>query len=182
MSPFAHYLHELRLKHGIRQTELAELLGYEQSYISALEIGTKGPPTPEFLAKLARAFEMDDPERRELEQIAEASQRKLALDTESPQGLYWMLYELRQHVDKLHPAQVQMNPRAVADARVCARDNHRRPRPDGGARPAQALPARHRPRCVGLCIAWNLGPIDTPADWLNSRRGMSKGHPRATRW
>lgn len=108
MSPFAHYLHELRLKHGIRQTELAELLGYEQSYISALEIGTKGPPTPEFLAKLARAFEMDDPERRELEQIAEASQRKLALDTESPQGLYWMLYELRQHVDKLHPAQVQM--------------------------------------------------------------------------
>ncbi|MEC5407307.1 helix-turn-helix transcriptional regulator [Paraburkholderia sp. MPAMCS5] len=108
MSPFAHYLHELRLKHVIRQTELAEMLGYEQSYISALEIGTKGPPTPEFLAKLARAFEMDDAERRELEQIAEASQRKLALDTESPQGLYWMLYELRQQVDKLHPAQVQM--------------------------------------------------------------------------
>lgn len=108
MSPFAHYIHELRLKHGIRQTELAELLGYEQSYISALEIGTKGPPTPEFLIKLARSFEMNDAERRELEQIAEASQRKLALDTESPQGLYWMLYELRQQVDKLHPAQVQM--------------------------------------------------------------------------
>jgi transcriptional regulator with XRE-family HTH domain len=108
MSPFAHYLHELRLKHGTRQTELAELLGYEQSYISALEIGTKGPPTPEFLTKLARAFEMNDAERRELEQIAEASQRKLALDTESPQGLYWMLYELRQQVDKLHPTQVQM--------------------------------------------------------------------------
>lgn len=108
MSPFAHYLHELRLKHGIRQTELAELLGYEQSYISALEIGTKGPPTPEFLAKLVRSFDMSDAEQYELEQIAEASQRKLALDTDSPQGLYWMLYELRQQVDKLHPAQVQM--------------------------------------------------------------------------
>ena len=108
MSPFAHYLHELRLKHGIRQTELAELLGYEQSYISALEIGTKGPATPEFLAKLAQSFDMSDAEQHELEQIAEASQRKLALDTDSPQGLYWMLYELRQQVDKLHPAQVQM--------------------------------------------------------------------------
>lgn len=108
MSPFAHYLHELRLKHGIRQTELAELLGYEQSYISALEIGSKGPPTPEFLAKLAQSFDMSDAEQHELEQIAEASQRKLALDTDSPQGLYWMLYELRQQVDKLHPAQVQM--------------------------------------------------------------------------
>jgi ferric iron reductase protein FhuF len=51
---------------------------------------------------------MDDAERRELQHVAEASQRKLALDTESPQGLYWMLYELRQQVDKLHPAQVQM--------------------------------------------------------------------------
>lgn len=108
MSPFAHFLHELRLKHGIRQTELAELLGYEQSYISALEIGTKGPPTPEFLTRLARSFDMSDAERRELEQVADASQRKLALGTDSPQGLYWMLYELRQQVDKLHPAQVQM--------------------------------------------------------------------------
>ncbi|MDO3506870.1 helix-turn-helix domain-containing protein [Ralstonia pseudosolanacearum] len=108
MSPFAHFLHELRLKHGIRQTELAELLGYEQSYISALEVGIKGPPTPEFLGKLAQSFDMTAAEQQELAQIAEASQRKLALDTDSPQGLYWMLYELRQHVDKLHPAQIQM--------------------------------------------------------------------------
>lgn len=75
--------HELRLRHGIHQTELAELLGYEQSYISALEIGTKGPPTPEFFAKLAQSFDMRDAEQHELEQIAEASQRKLALDTDS---------------------------------------------------------------------------------------------------
>jgi predicted transcriptional regulator len=45
MSPFSHFLHELRLQHQIRQSELAELLGYEQSYISALEVGIKGPPT-----------------------------------------------------------------------------------------------------------------------------------------
>lgn len=49
MSPFSHFLHELRLRHQIRQAELAELLGYEQSYISALEIGAKGPPTEEFV-------------------------------------------------------------------------------------------------------------------------------------
>lgn len=108
MSPFAHYLHELRLKHGIRQTELAELLGYEQSYISALEIGTKGPPTQEFLVKLAQSLDMNEAEQQELQRVADASQRKLALDSDSPQGLYWMLYELRQQVDKLHPAQVQM--------------------------------------------------------------------------
>ena len=51
MSPFSHFLHELRLQHQIRQSELAELLGYEQSYISALEVGIKGPPTDEFVRK-----------------------------------------------------------------------------------------------------------------------------------
>jgi transcriptional regulator with XRE-family HTH domain len=108
MSPFADYLHEQRLKRGIRQTELAELLGYEQSYISALEIGTKGPPTPEFLDKLARSLDMSDAERQELEQIVDASQRKLALDVDSSEGAYWMLYELRQQLDQLHPVKVQM--------------------------------------------------------------------------
>jgi hypothetical protein len=33
--------------------------------------------------------------------------------------------------------------RAAADARIRQRDNHRRTCPDGSARPAQALPARH---------------------------------------
>lgn len=41
MSPFSHFLHELRMRYDIRQVELAETMGYEQSYISALEVGIK---------------------------------------------------------------------------------------------------------------------------------------------
>jgi len=52
MSPFSHFLHELRMRLEIRQAELAELVGYEQSYISALEVGLKGPPTQEFITRL----------------------------------------------------------------------------------------------------------------------------------
>lgn len=40
------------MRHGVRQVELAERIGYEQSYISALEAGAKGPPTPEFIDRL----------------------------------------------------------------------------------------------------------------------------------
>jgi predicted transcriptional regulator len=47
MSPFSHFLHTLRMRLEIRQAELAALVGYEQSYISALEVGLKGPPTEE---------------------------------------------------------------------------------------------------------------------------------------
>ena len=44
------------MRHGIRQTELAELIGYEQTYISALEVGKKGPSTPEFVERLISAL------------------------------------------------------------------------------------------------------------------------------
>lgn len=108
MSPFSHLLHQLRLRREIRQAELAELLGYEQSYISALEIGTKGPPTPEFVDKLVGALELSQVEEKEIREAAEASQRKLVLDADSPQDVYWMLKDLRQQVNALHPVQIRM--------------------------------------------------------------------------
>ncbi|UGA40203.1 helix-turn-helix domain-containing protein [Chromobacterium haemolyticum] len=58
MSPFAHMLHELRMRYGIRQGDLAELIGYEQSYVSSLEVGIKGPPQPEFITKLIKALDL----------------------------------------------------------------------------------------------------------------------------
>lgn len=108
MSPFSHFLHELRLRHQIRQAELAELLGYEQSYISALEVGTKGPPTDEFVSKLIAALALNLHEQEELREIIAASNRKLALSADSPQPLYWMLKNLRDQLDSLHPLQVKL--------------------------------------------------------------------------
>jgi len=49
MSPFAIYLRKLRLRRGLKQKEMAYLLGYEQSYLSALERSVKGPPKQEFI-------------------------------------------------------------------------------------------------------------------------------------
>jgi|SRR5450830_67162 len=108
MSPFSTFLHEIRLRHGIRQSELAELLGYEQSYISALEIGVKGPPTEEFVVKLINALALSHVEQQEVHQIVSASQRKLALDPDSPQDVYWMLKDLREQLNNLHPVQIKL--------------------------------------------------------------------------
>jgi transcriptional regulator with XRE-family HTH domain len=114
MSPFSHFLHELRLRHQIRQSELAELLGYEQSYISALEVGIKGPPTEEFIKKLITALALPHSEQVELHEIIAASDRKLALSVDSPQPLYWMLKGLREQLDNLHPVQVKLIQDALA--------------------------------------------------------------------
>lgn len=108
MSPFSHFLHELRMRHEIRQAELAEMLGYEQSYISALEIGIKGPPTPEFVDKLIAALALSEDEQNEIRDAVDASQRKLVLDPDTPRDVYWMLKDLRDQVNALHPIQLKM--------------------------------------------------------------------------
>jgi len=114
MSPFSHFLHELRLRHQIRQSELAELLGYEQSYISALEVGAKGPPTEEFIQKLITILVISPSEQLELKAAAAASVRKFSIPVDSPQSHYLMLKELRDQFDSLHPLQVRLIQEALA--------------------------------------------------------------------
>ncbi|PYE26357.1 helix-turn-helix protein [Paraburkholderia silvatlantica] len=58
MSPFSILLHEFRLRCNLRQSDLAERLGYEQSYLSSLEVGRKGRPTREFVLKLVEALNL----------------------------------------------------------------------------------------------------------------------------
>jgi transcriptional regulator with XRE-family HTH domain len=108
MSPFAHLLHSLRMRFGIRQSELSALIGYDQTYISALEIGAKGPPPAEFVQKVIRALELSESEQNELHAAVTASLPKLVIDRDSPQELFWMLSKLRERLPRLHPAQIQM--------------------------------------------------------------------------
>jgi transcriptional regulator with XRE-family HTH domain len=108
MNPFACLLHSIRMRRGIRQIDLAEMIGYEQTYISALEIGKKGPPTSEFVERLIGALDLSVEERDQLRHAADASQRRLVIDCDMPQDVFWMLKELRDRVSDLTPVEIQM--------------------------------------------------------------------------
>lgn len=108
MSPFSQLFHELRIGRGLRQADLADLLGYEQSYISALEVGLKGPPTDEFIERLVAALSLTPEEQERVHISTRASQRKLILDLDTPSDVYWLINDLRTHVGHLSPVQVRM--------------------------------------------------------------------------
>jgi transcriptional regulator with XRE-family HTH domain len=108
MSPFAQFLIELRSRNGLRQAELAEAIGYDQSYVSALEIGIKGPPTEEFVDRLTQAFSLPEIERTRLHDAVESSQRKLVIDPDAPPEVFLLLNELRRGVNQLLPVQIRM--------------------------------------------------------------------------
>lgn len=108
MSPFSILLPELRNSRGMRQKELAYLLNYDQSFISALEGGSKGPPTEEFITKLTKALDLDQGEQMELKTAIAMSDRKVVIPVDASQKLYELCFELRLAADQLLPSQIEM--------------------------------------------------------------------------
>lgn len=91
MSPFSTYLRTLRRARGMRQVELAHLLGYEASYISSLERSQKGPPRKEFIGRLIRGLKLDASEQAALSQALDASRRQISLPAQANEQEYALL-------------------------------------------------------------------------------------------
>jgi len=108
MSPFANLLKTLRIERGLRQGELSKLVGYEQSYISALEIGLQGPPNEEFVMHLVGALKLSQVEQETLNQAVAASQRKIIVPQDASIGIYRLFHKFRQQIDHLHPMQIEL--------------------------------------------------------------------------
>lgn len=91
MSPFAGLLRNLRLSRRLRQNELARLIGYDQTYISALEVDLKGPPTTEFVDRLVDGLDLTPVEASELRKLARASRRKYVIHGGAPEHVFLLL-------------------------------------------------------------------------------------------
>lgn len=122
MSPFSEFLHNIRVRHGLRQADLAKRIGYEQSYISALEVGLKGPPTDEFVERLAVALELTEEEQAKLRAAVQASQRKLVIEADAAPDVYWLLQDLRDEIQDLSPAQIRVIREVIAIRRPAHED------------------------------------------------------------
>lgn len=108
MSPFARFLKTKRQSRAIRQNQLAGLLGYEPSYLSALERCAKGPPRREFIERLIRGLTLSDEEQHELQQAIKGSRRQFFLPANAHEQEYALMHLLEPQLGKLHPLQVQL--------------------------------------------------------------------------
>lgn len=108
MSPFALYLRKLRLHRGYKQKELAHLLGYEPSYLSALERGEKGPPKQDFVNRLIRGLALTEEEQVTLAQALKFSRRHISLPSRASEREYALLHELEPQLGHLNPLQIQL--------------------------------------------------------------------------
>lgn len=125
MSPFASFLRELRQRRGLKQKVVAELLGYEQSYLSSLEKGLKGLPRRAFMDRLISKLALDTAEVAELDRVLKCSDRRVLLPTNASPNEYTLWHELRDLSGRLDDRQIELIRgllHAIAPNRCCSSD------------------------------------------------------------
>ena len=108
MSPFAKALRAIRVERKLRQKDAAEMLGYEQSYLSALETGAKGPPKKEFIERLSRVYGLNESERSTMEDALSQSKRTLVLPKNASADEFHLLRKLKNQAGRLQQRQIAL--------------------------------------------------------------------------
>ena len=81
MTPFGARMRELRDRHGVTQKEMAEALQISTAYLSALEHGKRGAPSPMLVRQICGYFHIIWDEAEELERLSRISHPRVAVDT-----------------------------------------------------------------------------------------------------
>jgi len=108
MSPFSILLRQLRVSRRLKQKEMANRLGYEPSYISALERGNKGPPKQDFINRLIQGLQLTEEEQATLAQALRLSRRHFSLPSRASEREYTLLHQLEPQLGHLSPLQIQL--------------------------------------------------------------------------
>lgn len=108
MSPFSIQLKKLRMSRNLTQKEVAEVLGYEQSYLSALENGKKNAPQVAFIHQMEKKLQLNEQEKNQLINSLQRSCRRFLLPVGVSEQEYELFNELKSHWGSLSEAQVNL--------------------------------------------------------------------------
>lgn len=101
-SPISIFLRELRLRAGLTQLQLAHQLGYEQGYVSSIELGLKSPSV-EFLGRLVPAMKVSEKDQERMAVAVKQSNRHFTLSPEVSTQTFLFCAALWEKIERLHP-------------------------------------------------------------------------------
>lgn len=104
MTPFGQRLRALREAHGVSQAALAEALHVSPAYLSALEHGHRGRPSPGLIHQVNEFFGLIWDDAEEMARLARLSHPRVVLDTAglSPEATA-LANRLAQEIGRLRP-------------------------------------------------------------------------------
>jgi transcriptional regulator with XRE-family HTH domain len=101
VSPFAELMRTLRVRRGLRQADLAGLLGCNRRSISVIENGEGIGARLDLVGRLGEALALTPQEQAQLIDAARRSQRTYTIPEEAPTKAYDLVNELFERLDRL---------------------------------------------------------------------------------
>ncbi len=108
MNPAAKLIKRFRLDRALSQKEAALLLGYEQSFLSAIEGSCKDVPKKYFVNQVIQKYQLSADEQRQLYDAISRSNRKLIIPPKSPESIYDLIYRMNEQIDHLSDRQIKL--------------------------------------------------------------------------
>ena len=108
MNPFAELIRSFRVKRGLRQFEVAALLGCGRRTITAAESGAGHGVKNDLAERLCKALALSEEEQLELEKAVRRSQRVYSIPEEAPAAAYELVYELFDRLDRLTALEIDL--------------------------------------------------------------------------
>jgi transcriptional regulator with XRE-family HTH domain len=104
VTPFGEKLRELRRKKGVTLKQMAGALELSAAYLSALEHGHRGRPTPALVVQICEYFHLIWDDYEEMHRIARLSHPRVVVDTSglSPEATE-VANLLAERIDNLPP-------------------------------------------------------------------------------
>jgi len=107
VTPFGLFLQHIRGERNLAQKQLAGMLGIDQSYLSGLESGRKGAPSPGIVTRLKDALELNERDTIELQLAAEQSRRKFEIPIAATPSEYVFIHVAAGKLGHLRPGQIR---------------------------------------------------------------------------
>jgi transcriptional regulator with XRE-family HTH domain len=101
MTPFGIFIRSLRAAHDVKLNQLADALSVKAAYLSALERGKKGKPSPELVKHIIAFFNLNKEQASELIQVAEMSDPKHVIPEHSEPGDYELAHLFMNKLNRL---------------------------------------------------------------------------------
>ncbi|MDP2699247.1 helix-turn-helix domain-containing protein [Thalassospira sp.] len=81
MTPFGNRIRELRARHNVTLTDMANALQLSPAYLSALEHGHRGRPSPGLVQQICGYFNLVWDDVDDIKRLAQLSHPKVTVDT-----------------------------------------------------------------------------------------------------
>jgi transcriptional regulator with XRE-family HTH domain len=108
MSPFAFQLKKIRTDRQVQQKTMAEIIGCEQSYLSALETDSKVPPQQEKLLQLVKKLNLSLEDEALLLMAAEKSRRSIRLPLKAQSQVFELCHLLEDQLPTISSIQLEL--------------------------------------------------------------------------